>query len=46
MRAVILPEFRDTDLLEERDVERLRPGSSEVLVHAFASAVIPADTKL
>ena len=46
MRAMILPEFGDPDLFEERDVERPAPGPGEVLVHVFASSVNPVDTKL
>jgi NADPH2:quinone reductase len=46
MRAMILPEFGDPDLFEERDVERPEPGPGEVLVHVFASSVNPVDTKL
>lgn len=46
MRAMILPEFGDPNLFEERDVERPEPGPGEVLVHVFASSVNLVDTKL
>src|SRR5215212_3140655 len=45
MRAMILPEFGDPNLFEERDVERPEPGPGEVLVHIFASSVNLVDTK-
>ena len=46
MRAMILPEFGDPNLFEERDVEKPEPGPGEVLVHVFASSVNLVDTKL
>lgn len=46
MRAMVIPEFGDPDLFEERDVERPEPGPGEVLVRVFASSVNPIDTKL
>src|SRR5215212_899821 len=45
MRAMILPEFGDPNLFEERDVERPEPGPGEVLVRIFASSVNLVDTK-
>ena len=45
MRAMILPEFGDPNLFEERDVERPEPGPGEVLVHIFASSVNLVDIK-
>ena len=46
MRAMILPEFGDPNLFEERDVEKPESGPDEVLVHVFASSVNLVDTKL
>src|SRR5918998_1103869 len=46
MRAMVLPEFGDPNLFEERDVEKPEPGPGEVLVHVFASSVNLVDTKL
>ncbi len=46
MRAMVIPEFGDPDLFEERDVDRPEPGPGEILVRVFASSVNPIDTKL
>jgi NADPH2:quinone reductase len=43
---MILPEFGDPNLFEERDVESPEPGPGEVLVHVFTSSVNLVDTKL
>jgi hypothetical protein len=37
MRAMVTPQFGGTDLFEEREVERPRPGASEVLVRVVAA---------
>jgi NADPH:quinone reductase len=46
VRAMVTPQFGGTDLFEERDVERPRPGASEVLVRVIAAGTNPVDAKL
>ena len=46
MRAMVTPQFGGTDLFEERDVERPRPGAGEVLVRVIAAGTNPVDAKL
>jgi NADPH:quinone reductase len=46
VRAMVTPQFGGTDLFEERDVERPRPGASEVLVRVVAAGTNPVDAKL
>jgi NADPH2:quinone reductase len=43
---MVTPQFGGTDLFEERDVERPRPGASEVLVRVIAAGTNPVDAKL
>ena len=43
---MVIPEFGNSDLFEERDVERPEPGVCEVLVRVIATSVNPIDTKL
>ena len=46
MRAIVTPQFGGADLFEERDVDRPRPGASEVLVRVVAAGTNPVDAKL
>src|ERR687894_2310511 len=46
MRAMVTPQFGGSDLFEERDVERPRPGAGEVLVRVVAAGTNPVDAKL
>jgi NADPH:quinone reductase len=46
VRAMVIPQFGGADLFEERDVERPRPGASEVLVRVVAAGTNPVDAKL
>lgn len=46
MRAMVISEFGDTDVFEQRDVERPEPGPTEVLVRVHATSVNPVDTKI
>lgn len=43
---MVIPEFGEPDLFEERDVSRPEPGPDEILVRVLASSVNPIDTKL
>src|SRR5215217_1517611 len=43
---MVTPQFGGTDLFEERDVERPRPGAAEVLVRVVAAGTNPVDAKL
>lgn len=45
MRAMFTPEFGETDLFEERDVQRPEPGPGEVLVRVVVSGTNPIDAK-
>jgi NADPH:quinone reductase len=42
---MVTPQFGGTDLFEERDVERPRPGAAEVLVRVVAAGTNPVDAK-
>jgi NADPH:quinone reductase-like Zn-dependent oxidoreductase len=46
VRAMVTPQFGGTDLFEERDVEKPRPGAAEVLVRVVAAGTNPVDAKL
>jgi NADPH2:quinone reductase len=46
VRAMVTPQFGGADLFEERDVDRPRPGASEVLVRVVAAGTNPVDAKL
>ena len=46
MRAVVLPQFGDADLMEVQDVERPVPGPNQLLVRVRASATNPVEAKL
>jgi NADPH2:quinone reductase len=46
VRAMVTPQFGGSDLFEERDVERPRPGAGEVLVRVVAAGTNPVDAKL
>ena len=46
MRAMVTPRFGGTELFEERDLERPRPGPGEVLVRVVVAGTNPIDAKL
>src|SRR5215218_7070240 len=43
---MVTPQFGGPDFFEERDVERPRPGTGEVLVRVVAAGTNPVDAKL
>jgi NADPH:quinone reductase-like Zn-dependent oxidoreductase len=46
MRAVVMREHGGPEVLELRDVERLTPGSDEVLIRTAAAGLNPVDTQV
>ncbi|UWG49040.1 NADPH:quinone reductase or related Zn-dependent oxidoreductase [Halanaeroarchaeum sp. HSR-CO] len=46
MRAMVITDFGDTDVFEEREVETPEPGPTEVRVTVHASSVNPVDYKI
>lgn len=46
MRAMVLTDFGDPEVFEEREVEKPEPGVGEVRVRVHATSVNPIDTKI
>ncbi|ELY88776.1 zinc-binding dehydrogenase [Natrialba taiwanensis] len=46
MDAMVITEFGETDVFEQRDVDRPEPGPTELLVRVHASSVNPVDCKI
>ncbi|WP_440008984.1 zinc-binding dehydrogenase [Halomicrococcus sp. SG-WS-1] len=46
MQAMVITDFGDTDVFEQREIEKPSPGPTEVLVRVHASSVNPVDYKI
>jgi NADPH:quinone reductase-like Zn-dependent oxidoreductase len=46
MKAVVIQEYGDNNVVELREIDRPRPGADEVLIKVMASGINPVDWKI